>query len=399
MSLKTIRKIIPNSAVNYGKHLPTAVLANFKYGFPSKGLKVIGVTGTDGKTTTVHMIYALLKNTGLKASMISTIKAVIGDKEYETGFHVTNPPASELQKYIKQAKEAGSEYLVLEVTSQGLVQFRTWGINFNIGVITNITHDHLDYHKTFENYLNAKAILIKNSQYAVLNKDDKNFDRLRNLSKGKVVSYSISDKADVTNKQFKLKLQLPGNYNISNALAALSVATILELDAKKSIDILNKFENLEGRMQEIKNNKGLKIIIDFAHTPNALENALNSLKKNSKGRIISVFGAASERDQEKRPVMGRISAKLANITILTDEDPRFEDSMKIINDIASNSFNSENLYKEPDRAKAIKLAISLAKRGDTIAIFGKGHEKSMNYKGKELPWSDKEAVEKALNER
>lgn len=398
--LKRLRKFIPHELVNYGKHLPTAVLANLKYGYPSRGLKIIGVTGTDGKTTTVNMIYQILKDQGLKVSMISTIKAVIGDKNYDTGFHVTNPTHFDLQRYIKQAKSAGSEYLVLEVTSQGLAQFRTWGINFDIGVITNITPEHLDYHKTFDKYLLAKAKLIKHSKWAVLNKDDKNFDRLKTLvKKGRVISYAISGQADINSKGLGINLKLPGDYNISNALAALAVGQILNLNLAAAVTALNNFENLEGRMEEIKNKKGIKIIIDFAHTPNALENALKTLRKSTTGRLISVFGAASERDENKRPLMGKISATLADITVLTDEDPRFENSLKIINEIAGDFYGEQNLFKEPDRAKAIDLAISLAKPGDTVGIFGKGHEKSMNYRGVEKPWSDKQAVLKDLNER
>lgn len=397
---RLIRKIIPNKFVNYGKHLPTAVLANVQHGFPSRNLKIIGVTGTDGKTTTTNMIYQILKDAGKSVSMISTINAFIGDKSYDTGFHVTSPNPQDIQRMIKQAREKGSEFMVLEVTSHGLDQFRFWGIKFYVGVITNITHEHLDYHKTFENYLNTKARLIKNVRLAVLNKDDKNFKTLKKKTGGKVLSFGLGKDADFSPHNFSLKLKMPGQYNMLNALAASVAANYLGISKTDIQKSLSNFSSLPGRLQEVKNNKGIKIIIDFAHTPNALENALKTLKPLTSGKLISVFGCASERDEGKRVPMGRISSQFADITVLTDEDPRFENSLKIINEIAEGGRNKytegKNLFKEPDRAKAIKLAISLANKGDTVGIFGKGHEQSMNYRGKELPWSDKKAVLEAL---
>lgn len=398
---KVIRKLIPQKLINYAKHLPTAVIANAKYKFPSQGLIVIGVTGTDGKTTTVNMIYQILKTAGFKVSMISTINAVIGNKEYDTGFHVTNLSPMMLQRYIALARKAGSKYLVLEVTSHGLDQNRVWGIKFDIGVITNITHEHLDYHKTMANYIKAKTKLIKNVKYAVLNKEDSNYKKLTKKTSGKVISFGKKRDADVNIHNTPIKLKIPGEYNILNSLAAAAVCSQLGVSKQTIISTLSKFGSLPGRMEEVKNNKGIKVVVDFAHTPNALEEALETLKKQTKGKLIAVFGAAAERDVKKRPVMGAISAKLADITILTDEDPRFEDRNKIIDEIeygavAHGAKLAKTLFREPDRGEAIKLAVKLSKKGDTIGIFGKGHEKSMNYKGVEKSWSDKEAVLKAL---
>lgn len=393
-----LRKVIPNSLVNYLKHLPDAILANIIYGFPSRGMTVIGVTGTDGKTTTVNMIYKILKEAGKKVSMVSTINAVIGDKVYDTGFHVTNPGRHDLQKMIKEAKNKGSEFLVLEATSQGLVQFRNWGINFYIGVITNITPEHLDYHKTIDNYVKAKALLIKSSDTAVLNKDDNNFATLAKMAKGKVVSISLRQSADLSLEKLPLKLKLAGEYNLSNALQAAQVGLLLGIDKDQIKKSLENFDSLPGRLESIPNRKGIKIIIDFAHTPNALEQAIITLKKETKGRMITVFGAASERDTFKRPLMGEIASRLSDVVILTDEDPRFENSNKIIEEIASGMVKKKNVlvFKIADRLQAIRKAIELSKRGDTIGIFGKGHETSMNYKGVERRWSDKAAVLKIL---
>lgn len=396
-----IRKFIPYPVINIGKHLPEAVLANLKYGFPGKNLRVIGVTGTDGKTTTVNMIYKILKDSGKKVSMISTINAVIAGKEYDTGFHVTNPGPKDIQKYLKIAQDHGDEFVVLEVTSHGLVQYRVWGVPFEIGVITNITHEHIDYHLTFENYLQAKAKLIKRAKYAVLNTDDPSFKKLEKLASGKVESFGINGKGKVNEQNFPLKLKVAGDFNILNALAAASVGKILGLSDKAIKKSLENFTPLPGRMEEIPNRKGIKVVVDFAHTPNALEQALKTLREQTKGKLIAVFGCASERDRDKRPMMGEISSRLADVTILTDEDPRFEDSLAIMEEIFAGMDqgrvkNGENLFKEPDRAKAIQKALSLAQKGDVVGIFGKGHEKSINYRGTEKPWSDQEAVLKAL---
>lgn len=386
-----MRYLIPHPVIKYGKHLPSAVLANVKHGFPGRKLKVIGVTGTDGKTTTVNMIYQILKDAGKKVSMISTINAVIGGKQYDTGFHVTSPEPAMIQKFLRQSVDTEDEFMVLEVTSHALDQFRTWGIKFEIGVITNITHEHLDYHKTFENYVKTKFKLVKSAKMAVINQ---NIEGSWDNKGKKIITFGL-DKGDFNQNQLKLKLKIPGDYNIENALAALAVVSELGIDKKSAQETLENFSNLQGRMEEVKNNRGIKIIVDFAHTPNALENALKTLRLQTKGQLIAVFGCAAERDKEKRPLMGEISAKFADIIILTDEDPRFENSNKIIEEIAQ-GVGDKKLFKESDRGKAIEMAVNMAKKGDVIGIFGKGHEKSMNYFGVEKPWSDQDIVIKIL---
>jgi UDP-N-acetylmuramoyl-L-alanyl-D-glutamate--2,6-diaminopimelate ligase len=397
----TIRRLSPQWLVNILEHYPLAVLANIIYLAPSRKIKVIGVTGTDGKTTTVNMIYQILKAAGKKVSMISTINAFIGDTAYETGFHITSPHPFTVQQLIKKAVQSGSEYIILEVTSNGLDQFRFWGIKFDIGVITNITHDHLDYHKTWENYFQAKAKLLKGVRVAVLNNDEAHFERLKKLSSGKIVAFGLTKQANFNPQKFPVKLKILGDFNVQNALAASAVAVNLGIDSKVIKTALSNFSTLTGRMEEIPNNLGFRVFIDFAHTPNSLDKALRNLKKLTKGKLIAVFGAASERDRLKRPLMGEVSAKTADITILTSEDPRNEDPHKIIKEISQGAIKAGamedvSLFKEPDREKAIKLALKMAQNGDAIAILGKGHEKSMNIKGVETPWNDKEAVEKTL---
>ncbi len=396
-------------AKNYGKHLPAAVVANVKYGFPGKKIKVIGVTGTDGKTTTVNMIYSVLKDAGKKVSMISTINATIAGKAYETGFHVTSPAAADIQRFLKMAVDHGDEYMVLEITSHALDQFRAWGIPLKIAVITNITHEHLDYHQTFDRYLQAKARLITHAGQVVLNRDDGNFSRLSKMTSGEVKSVSLKQPADLNLVKFPLKLRLAGDYNISNALQVAMVAKLVGIDEKSIKKSLESFEQLSGRMEEVRDphgllkRRGIRVVVDFAHTPNALEQALSTLKAQTRGNLIAVFGAASQRDVEKRPMMGQMAARYADITILTAEDPRFEDPPAIIDQIARGAIalgakENQTLFRQVDRQKAIDQAIGLAKPGDIVGIFGKGHEKTMNIKGVEKPWSDQQAVIKAVSD-
>jgi len=373
------------------------------YWYPSRNLKLIGVTGTDGKTTVTNLVYHVLEKAGKKVSVISTIYGKIGDQVFDTGFHVTTPNASLMQKYFDQAYKSGSEYFIVEATSHGLDQYRLFGAKFKVGILTNITHEHLDYHITFDNYLKVKAKLFEKSEISVLNMDDKSYPEIKNHSAGEVITYGFSKMADLNLDNFKFKTSLPGEYNKYNILAAAACCRALGIDDQVIKTAVADFQTLSGRMEEVKNKKGLNIVVDFAHTPNALEQALKSLKKETKGKLICVFGAAAERDLEKRPVMGKISASLADIIVLTDEDPRFEDRKKIIEEIAAGAYKAGatdlTLFKESDRALAIRLAISMAKKGDTIGIFGKGHEKSMNYLGVEQPWSDQGAVLEALNDK
>lgn len=383
------RPFFPQWVVNRFYHLPRAFLANIFYDFPTRGMKIVGVTGTDGKTTTVNMIYQILVSAGKKVSMVSTINA--------PGLHVTSPDPFMVQKFAKQAKESGDEYLVLEVTSHALDQYRFWGINFDVAVITNITHEHLDYHGTWENYFQTKVKLIKNVKIAVLNS--------ANLTHGmcKVITFGLTKSADFNPKNFPLKLKIPGDYNILNGLAASAVCSGLGVDSNTIQTSLSAFHGLVGRMQEVKNRKGIKIIIDFAHTPNALEQALKTLRNQTKGRLIAVFGSAGKRDVGKRELMGQVAGELADIVVVTTEDPRGEwevISRQIISGAKKlNKIRGKNLFVVEDRGEAISFAINnLARKGDLVGIFGKGHEESMNLDGKrEIPWSDFEAVEQALN--
>lgn len=388
---KLVRLLLSQFIINYFWHLPKAVLPNVSNGFPSRGMTIIGITGTDGKTTTTNMVYQILKDAGKPVSMVSTINAMVGEKSYNTGFHVTSPDPFIVQKLIKDAKHAGSKYLVLEVTSHALDQHRFWGVKFDIGVITNITHEHLDYHKTFENYKKTKLRLLQKVKHKIVN---------ANL-KIPGVTFGLNE-GDFNQKKLKLNLKIPGDYNIENALAALAVSDVLGIDSSQAIKTLETFQNLSGRMEEVENDKGIKIFIDFAHTPNGLQNALYTLRDQVDGKIISLVGCEGFRDIGKREMMGEISGKLADITVVTAVDPRGQiDNIneQIIKGIErSGKKNQKDYFVINDRKEAIKFAVDQAKKGDVIGIFGKGHETSMNLDGKkEITWSDRAAVKKALN--
>ncbi|HJX45866.1 MAG TPA: UDP-N-acetylmuramoyl-L-alanyl-D-glutamate--2,6-diaminopimelate ligase [Patescibacteria group bacterium] len=394
-------------------HFFNAVLAVTFYGYPARKLTVIGVTGTDGKTTTAALIYQILKKAGEKVALITTVNAYIGRRQINTGFHVTTPNPWSLQKLVKDVVDAGCKHLILEATSHGLDQYRVLGTNISIAVVTNITHEHLDYHKTYLNYLKAKAKIFKHAKIAILNKTDSSYKRLiKYLRKDtKLISYDSKINKEKIKKA--VDKRFPEIYNKFNAAAAISVAKELGIKESDIIKAIKSFSSVTGRMEYIKNNKGINIIIDFAHTPNALENVLKALKtKIKKGRLIAVFGCAGERDKAKRPMMGAISTKYADVSIFTAEDPRHEDMNNIIDAMVKGvikggakevDYQSRVFSKKPvflrikDRQEAISFAINnISKRGDTIVICGKGHEKSMNYEGIEHPWTDKDAVNKAL---
>lgn len=388
-------------------HLFQSIIFALLYGFPARKLKIIGVTGTDGKTTTVSMIYQILKKAEKKVSMISSVQAVIGEKEYDTGFHITTPDPWEVQRYFAKIAKTGSEYVVLEVTSHGLDQNRVFGIEFLVGLITNITHEHLDYHKNWQNYALAKAKLLKNVKFSILNADDKSFEFLLPYASGKIVTYGIINNADFTPKNFPVKLKIPGEYNMYNALAATSACRSLGIDVSAIRNALKNFKNLKGRMEEIDGGQDFNVVVDFAHTPNALEQALKTLRselKNKNSKLISVFGSAGLRDFAKRALMGQVSGELADLTVITDEDPRTEDPQKITAQIAKGCKNAgkkkgQDYFIVNDRTKAIQLAINLAKKDDVVGIFGKGHERSMCYGKKEYPWSDQNEARKAIKQR
>ncbi len=334
---------------------------------------MIGVTGTDGKTTTCHLIYEMLKTAGFKVALISTVAAYIGEEEIDTGFHVTTPDARLLQPLLKKIADMRFTHVVLEVTSHGLDQNRLAGVRFEVGIITNITHEHLDYHQTFEKYKQTKMKLLQIAR--------------RPIYKYEKTKIKINNPA------------LPGEYNKYNIGAAEAVAKIFSVRYSVISEVVKNFAGVPGRMEEIKLGQKFRAVVDFAHTPNALNQILSELRNQViKGnKLILVFGCAGLRDKSKRPMMGEIAKRLADVAIVTAEDPRTESLDEIYNDITlpSTAVGGE-VFRVDDRQKAINLAVGMAKMGDIVVVTGKGHEKSMCFGNTEYPWSDKEAVIKAL---
>lgn len=378
-------------------HLLVAILANLWFGFPSRRLTVIGVTGTDGKTTTTTLIYEILKAAGFKTSMISSVHAVIAGREYDTGFHVTTPNAFWVQKFLREAVNHGDTHFVLEVTSHGISQHRVWGIRFSVAVLTNITHEHLDWHKTFADYLATKLSLLRRSQVAVINRDESVvFGQAQKvLRRRKVITYAIHRRARFTPKTYPFTTLLPGEFNRYNCLAAIAAITVLGISPKIATTAVAAFSGVPGRM-EIVVRDPFKVIVDFAHTPRALEVALKTARSFTKRRLIHVFGSAGLRDHSKRPLMGLTSSKYADLIVLTEEDYRTENVEEIMNQIAAGIPGQKKVYRYPNRQEAISFAIREARPGDVIIITGKGHERSLCRGKIEYPWSDETAVAAAL---
>lgn len=405
-------------------HLGQAMLANLIYMFPSRKLKIIGVTGTDGKTTTASIIYHILNQTGHKTALITTVGAIIGNHSSDLGYHVTTPGRFILQSYLKRAIKFEVEYVVLEITSHALDQHRAFGIPIEIGVLTNVTNEHLDYHKTYEKYVAAKFKLIKKAKKAVLNKDDGSFNKITSMNSfqriknsKKIITYGMTKSSDINVVNFPFKTKLLGEFNIYNCLAAISVAKELQIPDEDIRRALITYSPPKGR-QEIVYDQDFTVINDFAHTPNAFVNILPEIAKITKGRLIHVFGAAGKRDKYKRAQMGKISSDYSDVIILTAEDPRDESideiNSQIVEGVKNPKFEIQNskqiqnlkiqknkkyIFFIPDRKDAIEFAISIAREGDTILLTGKGHEKSMNYGRGEEPWDENKTALEAIENR
>jgi len=418
--------VVPNS------RQALAHLAAAWYRFPTQRLRLIGVTGTDGKTTTVSLIHAILEAAGQPAGMVTSVNAIIGDEEVETGLHTTTPEALELQQLLAQMVEAGCECAVIEATSHGLAQYRLEACHFDVAAITNITHEHLDYHQTFEEYREAKALLFRNlaasfrkpnvSKVSVLNLDDPSFDYLKEIPSDKQIAYGLHRSADVTAEQvallptstrftaqtpagsFPIESPLVGEFNVYNLLAAIAVATSQDVSPQTIQEGVSRMSGVPGRMEKIDLGQPFPVIIDFAHTPNALRHALEMARLMTRGRLFAVFGCAGLRDRAKRPMMGEIAGQLADRVIITAEDPRTEDLNSIIEAIAQGCVKTGreegiNFWRIGDRGEAIQFAIDRAEPGDLVIITGKGHEKSICLGTTEYPWSDHEAARDALARR
>lgn len=413
-----------------------AILSAAFFDFPSRKLQVIGVTGTDGKTTTSTLIHSIFKAAGRKAGLISTIRAEIGGRSYDTGFHVTTPEAFDVQRYLHDMVEAGTEVAVLETTSHALDQGRTLCVDYDVAVVTNVTHEHLDWHGNWENYMSAKARLFQalNTSYrkpntpkvAVINADDKSYAWLRRIPAdmhwlygldrrqqpditADVITYrqgSTSFLAQTPVADIPIELQLPGKHNIYNAMAAIGATLSLGVPKEAVQEGIRAVEQIRGRMEWVEDARpfGFGVVVDFAHTPNGLEKTLEfacGLVAPRKGRVIVVFGSAGLRDREKRALMGHVAGRLADLTVITAEDPRTERVEDISAEIAramqaEGRTEDVDFWQVHDRAEAIAFAIGLARPGDIVLTCGKAHESSMCYGTQETPWDEFAAVRQAL---
>jgi UDP-N-acetylmuramoyl-L-alanyl-D-glutamate--2,6-diaminopimelate ligase len=416
-----------------------AWLAAAMYEFPSRNLVMIGVTGTDGKTTTTNLIYEILKSSSIKAGMLSTIKASVGNYDEPLALHVTTPEAPIIQGYLKRMVDAGLTHCVLEVTSHSLAQHRVDAIEFDVAVHTNITHEHLDYHGDYERYFHAKARLFRGlkepawpaenkakakSQLAkttILNRDDHSFESLAQIAPAPRTTYGLNQYADIsavdityTAKQTSFELQLPaikglprietalvGEFNVYNMLAAAGAAFVAGISPEQICTGLNAVQELSGRMEKISHGQDFHVIVDFAHTPNGLERAIGAARSMTSGRIITVFGSAGKRDVAKRIIMAEISARDADFSILTAEDPRTESLDEILSMMAGGCIKQGGLegkafWRVKDRGAAIYFALSLAASEDLVLICGKGHEQSMCFGTTEFPWDDRQATRAAI---
>ena len=380
-----------NSAV-LPYHYIQAATASVKYSFPGKKLRVIGVTGTNGKTTTCFMIWRMLNFAGFKTGLMTTVAYGVDKLQPELN-HMTTVDAFTLNQRIKKIAESGAEFLILEVTSHALAEFRTLNIPIEIAVFTNLTHDHLDYHKTLEKYRSAKGKLFKKAKFSILNADDPATKYYKKLSK-EYITYGIKNgqnrakdiKLSVNGVKYSfdditIETNIPGEFNVYNSLAAVLVGRKLGLSNDQIKNGIKDLAEVEGRMNIIDEGQPFTVIVDYAHAPDALEKVFTSLPKVN-GKIISVHGGAGRRDPSTRPIRGEILAKNSDLVIITEDDSRDEDPEIIAQGFIEGAVKSgkalgKDLIKELDRKKAIEFALKTAKKGDVVLILGKGHEKSI----------------------
>jgi UDP-N-acetylmuramoyl-L-alanyl-D-glutamate--2,6-diaminopimelate ligase len=386
---------------------------------PSERLQVIGITGTDGKTTTSFLAVELLRAGGRRPGLIGTVAVDIGDERMPNEDRNTTPESLELQGLLAQMVAAGNESVVMEATSHGLALERTRNCRFDVGVVTSVTSEHLEFHGSLEAYRSAKARLVQEAPTAILNTDDDAYAFFRERARDRVLTYGIDADADLRATELvadafgsrftlvapdwsgEVSTPMPGRFNVSNALAALAIAHVEGVAWPVAVEALARTAGVPGRMERIDAGQPFAVVVDYAHTADSLGKVLRMLRPVTHGRLIAVFGSAGERDPTKRPAMGRVGAELADLTVVTDEDPRLEDPRAINEAIAdgaraAGAVDGESLMVIDDRREAISHAIGLAREGDVVLLAGKGHETSIFYGGAKLPWDDREVARGAL---
>lgn len=405
-------------------HLIEAILMNIRYGFPARKLRVIGVTGTNGKTTTTFFIYRMLREAGVNVALMSTV-AYGSDTIHQQMEHTTTAKAGVLQRRMRDFVRNGVEWVVVEASSHGLAQHRVWGIPFEIAVFTNITHDHLEYHGTFERYLEAKRRLFvianrHGMRFGVVNADDPKAGvfvksiahaTTYGIEKGdlRAERLQLTDSgstflATVGEDKYNITVNIPGEFNVNNSMAAIAVGRQLGLTKEQIEKGIAALTSVEGRMNAIDEGQKFKVLIDFASTPDGFEKFFKSVRPLVKGKLIAVFGSAGRRDVSKRAEQGAIAGLYADVVVATEEDNRDEDGLAILEDIArgatiSGLVKNETLFLVPDREEAIGFALTQAtKPTDMVVFLGKGHEKTIERADGEYPWNETDMVRAALRE-
>lgn len=424
--VKGVRSVLPSQAVHLLENVyrKTRIqLVSARYGWPARGLRVIAVTGTNGKTTTANYINEILKQAGYKTAMFTTAVIEVAGESKINDLNATVASVSRMQQFLNEARRYKVDFVILEVTSHSLHQHKLDGVPIEAAVMTNLTQDHLDYHKTMEKYAAAKGLLFaRNPRYIVLNRDDDWFDYFdKYLAEEQKITYGKSEDADVRISDIKLykkgseatlsfdhqeKSQLatylPGEYNVFNMAAAASICYVLGVSMSDIKNGIASLEGIPGRFERATKDEKYEVIVDYAHTPDALEKLLEATRNITKKRIILVFGACGDRDALKRPIMGKIAAKLADEIILTDEESYNEDPDKIRRDIYAGIEESKATNKTTeiaDRREAIRHALNIAKKDDTILITGMGHEQFRIINGEKLPWNDTNIVREIISEK
>lgn len=429
-----LRTILPASFILW-THKIRGILAAMVYGYPGRKLKIIGVTGTNGKTTTCNMIARILERASYRVGMATTINFKIDKDEWVNKTKMTTMSPFALQKFLSDCVKAGCHWVILETSSHAIAQYRNYGVDYQIAVLTNITHDHLDFHKTFDEYRDTKAQLFNSGKTInILNLDDKSLDYFIKLPAKDIITYGTespefgrSGRPDVLAKkiilestgsmftvvtmrsQVAINLNLPGKFNVYNALAALTVADVLKIHLDVVKGALEAMDLVPGRMENVDEGQSFAVIIDYAHTPDALEKVYQTLTMARRARIISVLGSCGDRDRTKRPILGALAGKFADVVIITNEDPYSEDPVKIIEEVAGGvprgaspskqKTYGENFFKILDRKKAIEKAINMAYKDDIVLITGKGAEECMVVGDEKIPWSDRKIARDALLKR
>jgi UDP-N-acetylmuramoyl-L-alanyl-D-glutamate--2,6-diaminopimelate ligase len=427
---KIIKKVIPAGlfpAIEPYGHLVEAMLLNTKNGFPARGMKVIGVTGTNGKTSTSFMIHRMLHEAGYKVGLMSTVGFGVGADIQPQIHHMTNVSVPELMQRLKWMKSEGVEWLVLETTSHALAQNRVWGVPYSIAVMTNVTHEHLDYHKTFERYRDAKKHLFvlanRNKQgqrVGVINAEDPSAELFAKAIQNPV-TYGV-DNGDLRASNMNLKpsgstytatigadsyditCNIPGTFNVYNSLACVAVGRAVGLNKQQIEHGIAALEGVEGRMTNIDEGQDFDVIVDFAHTPDSFEKLFKDLKPVVKGKLIVLFGSAGRRDEAKRAVQGELAGRYADEVVITEEDDRDIDGHEIMNQIAEGAekagkVRDKDLFLILDRPEAIQFAIKRAKKGDTVLLLGKGHEKTIERADGEHSWDEIGTTKAAVKNR